>query len=66
MPYSPVILTNGDRHRLHKMKLRLQIRMLVIDAEEARLKYKLLVCEEHMRRAGIPIPVKPVQQTLSL
>jgi hypothetical protein len=66
MAYSPVILTKGDRLRLHKIKLRLQLRMSIIDAEEARLKFKLLVCEEHMRRAGIAIPQRAAQGELRL
>jgi hypothetical protein len=67
MAYSPVILTKGDRERLHKIKLRLQRRLALCDAEEARLKFKLVVCHEHMRRAGIPVPPpSPIQEELNL
>lgn len=67
MAYCPVILTKGDRLRLHKIKLRLRCRMAVLDAETARVNYQLDVCHEQMRQLGIPVPPpRPTQGELDL
>jgi hypothetical protein len=63
--YTPTIILKGDRHRLIKMKYRMQWAMAALDAEEARLRIKLADVEERMRKAGIPIPLPtPVQGVL--
>jgi hypothetical protein len=66
MAYSPVILTIGDRRRLHKIRLRLLLRVSIIDAEEARLRFKLAVCEDQLREAGVVVPRRMAQGELRL
>ena len=66
MAYSPVFLTIGDRRRLHKIKLRLLLRMSILDGEEARLKFKLAVCEDQLREAGVTVPRRQTQGVLQL
>jgi hypothetical protein len=63
--YTPTIILKGDRHRLIKMKYRMQWALAALDAEEARLRIKLADVEEEMRRRGIPLPIPaPVQGVL--
>jgi hypothetical protein len=41
MPYSHVLMTKGDAHRLRRMKLRYQRNLSVLGMEESKLRWRL-------------------------